>query len=120
MPIFECLLKNIIKSLILCYFVTEVDKIKFVLVFPVSPEPHYSKFYDYEGFMKNQIEKKKHDNTYREFKKITRRASDFPLATNDMNGRDVTVWCSNDYLGMSWHPKVQAAVVLVHHLVRPL
>jgi 5-aminolevulinate synthase len=25
--------------------------------------------------------------------------------------RPITVWCSNDYLGMSAHPKVKAAVV---------
>ena len=25
--------------------------------------------------------------------------------------KDITVWCSNDYLGMSYHPEVQKAVV---------
>ena len=27
------------------------------------------------------------------------------------DGRDITVWCSNDYLGMSKHPEVIKATV---------
>ena len=56
-----------------------------------------------------EIDKKKNDDTYRIFKKVNRLAGAFPHAldySNTMAGKDVTVWCSNDYLGMSRHPEV--------------
>jgi len=56
-----------------------------------------------------EIEKKKQDNTYRIFKRVNRLAETFPQAkdySNSLEGKDVTVWCSNDYLGMSRHPEV--------------
>lgn len=57
----------------------------------------------------SEIEKKKKDDTYRIFKKVNRLAGAFPHAldySSTMEGKDVTVWCSNDYLGMSRHPEV--------------
>ena len=70
------------------------------------------KLFNYEDFFENQIEKKKSDHTYRVFKKVMRRGNEFPYAVDYSSGkkRDITVWCSNDYLGMSWHPKVINAV----------
>lgn len=69
------------------------------------------KFFNYEGFFKEKLQAKKSDNSYRIFKKVSRKASEFPRAT-EVTGqpKDITVWCSNDYLGMSWHPKVQESV----------
>ncbi|XP_055077673.1 5-aminolevulinate synthase, nonspecific, mitochondrial [Periophthalmus magnuspinnatus] len=70
---------------------------------PVSPI-HYDKFFE------KKIEEKKSDHTYRVFKTVNRLANEFPMA-NDFSEsledkRDVSVWCSNDYLGMSRHPRV--------------
>lgn len=49
------------------------------------------------------------DNTYRIFKRVNRLAETFPHAkdySDSLAGKDVSVWCSNDYLGMSRHPEV--------------
>ena len=70
------------------------------------------KFFNYEAFYKDEVDRKKNDHTYRVFRKVTRKGSDFPLAEECSDDKkDITVWCSNDYLGMSWHPKVQTAVM---------
>ena len=55
--------------------------------------------------------KKKKDHSYRVFRKVNRLAAEFPGAYEYSWGeRPITVWCSNDYLGMSCHPEVKAAV----------
>lgn len=70
-----------------------------------------SSMFDYNKFFVGQIEKKKQDHSYRVFKKVMRKGVKFPLAEEFSAGRkDISVWCSNDYLGMSWHPKVTEAV----------
>ena len=68
-------------------------------------------FYDYNNFFTEQIMKKKLDHSYRVFKKVNRSAENFPTAKEYSWGeKNINVWCSNDYLGMSAHPKVKAAV----------
>jgi len=42
----------------------------------------------------------KAENRYREFVDIARICGEFPYAINSQNGHKITVWCSNDYLGM--------------------
>lgn len=67
----------------------------------------------YEKFFDDQIMKKKNDHSYRVFKKVNRLAGSgqFPTAKEYSWGeKDITVWCSNDYLGMSSHPAVKEAV----------
>ena len=67
--------------------------------------------FNFEGFFTEELEKKKQDHTYRTFRKVMRAASNFPHAQEHTNGeKDITVWCSNDYHGMSWHPSVLQAV----------
>ncbi len=53
------------------------------------------------------------ERRYRIFADLERSAPDFPTATfRDANGRprDVTVWCTNDYLAMGLHPEVIEAM----------
>ncbi|KAK9508675.1 hypothetical protein O3M35_006176 [Rhynocoris fuscipes] len=67
--------------------------------------------FEYDQFFREQIMKKKKDHSYRVFKKVSRNATDFPNAIESSWGdKPITVWCANDYLGMSCHPKVQEAV----------
>lgn len=70
--------------------------------------------FQYEQFFNEQILKKKRDHSYRVFKRVNRLAGDglFPHALDYSNNdeRPITVWCSNDYLGMSAHPNVKQKV----------
>jgi len=68
---------------------------------------------DYDAFFERKIQAKVDDNSYRRFRVLARSANKFPTAKHFVDlkapleeGRDITVWCSNDYLGMSKHPKV--------------
>nr|XP_020441235.1 5-aminolevulinate synthase, nonspecific, mitochondrial [Monopterus albus] len=70
--------------------------------------------FHYDDFFEKKIEEKKSDHTYRVFKTVNRLANEFPMA-DDFTGsledkREVSVWCSNDYLGMSRHPRVVQSI----------
>jgi len=74
-------------------------------------EERSSTKFGYESFFQGEINKKKNDHSYRVFKKVNRTAATFPHAREYSWGqKDITVWCSNDYLGMSAHPAVKLAV----------
>lgn len=67
---------------------------------------------DYERFFSDRLAQLRNDGRYRVFADLERQVGDFPTASHHAGGRveDVTVWCSNDYLGMGQHPQVIAAM----------
>ena len=65
---------------------------------------------DFDGFFDNRLASLKAEGRYRVFAELERHAGAFPNARHHQLGRDVTVWCSNDYLGMGQHPAVLAAM----------
>ncbi|KAM8929933.1 5-aminolevulinate synthase, non-specific, mitochondrial isoform 2-T2 [Pelodytes ibericus] len=77
--------------------------------------PQAVRTFQYDKFFEKKIEEKKRDHTYRVFKTVNRRAQVFPMADDYSNAlvskKSVSVWCSNDYLGMSRHPKVVESVM---------
>ncbi|KAH0628869.1 hypothetical protein JD844_010470 [Phrynosoma platyrhinos] len=77
-----------------------------------------SAVFDYDAFFEAKIQAKKQDHTYRVFKTVNRRADAYPFAEDyscsQVESREVSVWCSNDYLGMSRHPRVSQAIHKFH------
>src|SRR5215472_14412145 len=65
---------------------------------------------NYETFFKSRLDGLRAEGRYRVFADIERRAGAFPRAFHHHLGAEVTVWCSNDYLGMGQHPAVLAAI----------
>ena len=67
---------------------------------------------DFDAMFTAQLDRLKDDGNYRVFAELERQCGAFPRARN--HGEDapdeVTVWCSNDYLGMGQHPVVRQAM----------
>ncbi len=67
---------------------------------------------DFDRLFTDQLDQLKQEGNYRYFAELERQCGKFPRAANHHAAgiRDVTVWCSNDYLGMGQHPDVIEAM----------
>jgi 5-aminolevulinate synthase len=66
----------------------------------------------YDALFRAELDALKAEGNYRVFADLGRRQGEFPVASRRTGdaAADVTVWCSNDYLGMGQHPAVLAAM----------
>ena len=67
---------------------------------------------NYETFFRKQVDGLRREGNYRVFADLERQAGKFPVATHhrERGQVPVTVWCSNDYLGMGQHQAVLDAM----------
>ena len=66
----------------------------------------------YEQKLNDALDAVKREGRYRVFADVKRRRGSFPKADviTSSAAKPITVWCSNDYLGMGQHPLVTAAM----------
>ena len=65
---------------------------------------------NFDQLFEPRLELIRSENRYRVFADLERCAGHFPQAFDHRLQDQVTVWCSNDYLGMGQHPVVLAAM----------
>jgi 5-aminolevulinate synthase len=67
---------------------------------------------DFEAFFESKLADLKNEGRYRVFMDLERQAGAFPRAKRHIDGKiqDVTIWCSNDYLGMGQNASVIKAM----------
>ena len=67
---------------------------------------------NFEGLLQQRLETLHREGRYRVFADLKRRRGFFPAADHfaAKGSREVTVWCSNDYLAMGQHPAVLTAM----------
>src|SRR5204863_7679819 len=66
---------------------------------------------DYERFFKGRLDVLRAEGRYLVCADLERRRGRYPRAFDHRIGAEVTVWCSNDYLGMGQHPAVLEAMI---------
>jgi 5-aminolevulinate synthase len=73
-----------------------------------------SRLMDFEQFFRDRLGDLKAEGRYRVFADLERQAGRYPRALwrerPDGPAREITIWCSNDYLGLGQHPEVIAAM----------
>lgn len=67
---------------------------------------------DYEALFGQAVDKLRAEKRYRVFTELARNCGSFPVADNysGIGPAKITIWCSNDYLGMGQHPVVVQAM----------
>ena len=65
---------------------------------------------NYEDFFAEELTRLKDEGNYRHFAELERHNGAFPAATCHNGPGEVTIWCSNDYLGMGQNPQVLDAM----------
>lgn len=65
---------------------------------------------NYNKIFAAAIDDLKQEGRYRTFTDLGRHAGAFPMATNHDTKQNITLWCSNDYLGMGQNPQVIEAM----------
>lgn len=66
---------------------------------------------NYQDYFKTALDELRDQGNYRTFAHLERHCGNFPQATSrGAHQGDVTIWCSNDYLGMGQHPAVLGAM----------
>jgi 5-aminolevulinate synthase len=66
---------------------------------------------NYEAYFTRRLDQLRAEGRYRVFANLERRRGFFPRAFENRVRDEVTVWCSNDYLGMGQHPVVLDAMI---------
>jgi 5-aminolevulinate synthase len=68
---------------------------------------------DYEAQFGRAVEALRSEKRYRVFTELARQSGTFPVADNysGIGPAKITIWCSNDYLGMGQHPVVTEAMI---------
>ncbi len=72
---------------------------------------------DYEGHFQGRLDDLREEGNYRVFADLERRVGEFPRASwhgdpeDASRTQDVTVWCSNDYLGMGQNTAVREEMI---------
>ncbi len=79
---------------------------------PVDPLHRPDGTMNYETYFQGELHALHMEGNYRVFCDLERRAGQFPRATHftERGETPITVWCSNDYLGMGQHPDVLKAM----------